>query len=351
MDQPVAQFSDLPAELRIQIWNETIEPDDGEGVLWPWMSRFLHMPSIYDGDPKGALRVLVNPPVALRINMESRIVAQAFLAREGVDLQRRKDLTWTERDGKIFEETFRDKKRPSPLTREQENELLLVRRVNFGRDYMYIPRPRHEMAKGMLHDNSDNWVRQMQRHGPTLSRTLAEASKYAFAHTRHLALPAFTAYYSMEWLLEFVDHLPALEKIYVIWDDLPTAAAAGGGPYPGPDKLDVIYRIVPNEPRPANPGIGVDMVLEDEDSEGVKGGPGGKVREAGDVHEWMLEILEDMSEVLREMVIVWEDERTEEMEGVTEGPVVRFIERFWDSETGEITLEFVPVRVRRGKVA
>lgn len=273
------RFMRLPEEIRRMIWREAIPPD--ADMLIPFE------PFRAGGRPAEAYPVPLPVPTALLpATSESHAVAQEWMRSRG-----------TRRD---------------PTTR------LVSRPVDWAGDMLYVPREtKNEMDK-MAFDILVN--------GET------EGEESVLAQVRFLALPAFTAYYSHEWLVSVAEVMPRLEKVYVVWGVLPSWKEAG--------KMNC-WRAVEI---PLEEGSDGDEEEDDEDGgedtdseEGYARGPkvsmchedprSGKVfMEEGKLEMWMDEI--DMQLSITEV-----------------GDI--FASRFVDEDQATITLGFVPVRMEQ----
>ncbi|WAO89173.1 Hypothetical protein NCS54_00655500 [Fusarium falciforme] len=167
-------FSKLPKELRSRIWEATCQDN---GTLHTFGDRWL-MHYLVPGMPPAPIQMPT--PVALFVCYESRKVAHRWIKENKATKQ------------------FRD---------PEDNEALgmtLIREFDRDRDMLYVPR-----------DSWYDFVEHMERDYE------AGGNRPLCGDIGYLAVPAFTAYYSIPNLACIMAWARNLRAIYVVWDDLP----------------------------------------------------------------------------------------------------------------------------------
>ncbi|KAG9257575.1 uncharacterized protein F5Z01DRAFT_646390 [Emericellopsis atlantica] len=295
-------FPQLPTEIRLQIWREASLPSIRvpRNAVVPFDSRWYF--ATQGGDPP--IKVQCTSPWAIHVvNHEARGVTEELAAELG--------LAW---------ETVQPYKYPI-LTRDFLPE----------EDLVYLPR--HGIMRTLLPDI----LTLAQQHDDThwVNRSLSRI--------RHLLLPAFTAYYSIELIVRAIEDMPNLERVYVAWGVLPEIFwreteqlpdHPWGQEYDSAVEIDVQPQwtleylppvpgdyVVPDEEdedeaMPAEGDVEVEMVVDDEMSDK-------RWVEKGSLWDWMSEISDAIN------ILELGD---------------NFTSRFTDDE-GEVTLDIVPVTV------
>ncbi|KAM0429000.1 hypothetical protein ACHAPT_006804 [Fusarium lateritium] len=228
-------FSKLPKELRYRIWEYTLPQDNG--VLHTYGDSWLMHYSV-PGMPPPSIKVPT--PVALFVCYESRAVAHRWIKENKATKQ--------------FHDPEGDNDAPG---------MTLVRELDRDRDALYV-------THDTWHDFIDNIVRDYNEtdDGPLCN------------DIRYLAIPAFTAYYSIQNLAFVMGCTKKLKAIYVVWDDLPR------DPYSLPDEesqtgVDVQPRVeIVSSPYPGET-VSLKQVSTDTAREFV---------ETGELGEWMDEM-------------------------------------------------------------
>jgi hypothetical protein len=170
------KFLQLPAEVRAMVWAASLPAGD-EPATYLWSIDFARqLKADRRSQPlrgRPLIEVLPGPP------------AIQFACREAHDAV----STWAQE--------WR-------LTKVQSSETgrdVYVRAWDPERDALYVGRP--------------EWESFVDRLGRT--SMLGVANK-----VRHLALPSFTAYYSLTTLVHMMEYMKRLKRIYVVWGSQPT---------------------------------------------------------------------------------------------------------------------------------
>ncbi|KAM5345762.1 hypothetical protein ACJ41O_011623 [Fusarium nematophilum] len=188
---PFHSFNKLPTELREMIWHLTL-PDQDSGSIYPFSWRWYfprlkpspHFPG-FENLRRRPPRIQVPMPEVFFVSRESRKVASRWLASH---------------------------EHLSMHFREETQGHILVRDMDPHRDALYVPREAWEHFQDLLPRADD-------RLGD--DETEEEADERLFGSIRKLALPSFTAYYSISTLAVMLERMHNLEAIYVVWDTLP----------------------------------------------------------------------------------------------------------------------------------
>lgn len=167
-------FGKLPKELRYRIWEATLQDN---GTLHTFGERWL-MHHLVAGMPPAPVRMPT--PVALFVCYESRAVAHRWIGEN----------------------------RAVKQLREDGDGVTLVREFDRDRDVLYVPR-------GSWHDFLEHMERDCQESSDGGRR------RPLCGDVGYLAVPAFTAYYSIQNLACVMAWATRLRAIYVVWDDLP----------------------------------------------------------------------------------------------------------------------------------
>ncbi|VUC21628.1 unnamed protein product [Clonostachys rosea] len=179
--------------------------------------------------------------------------------------------------------------------RQETQGHIVVRPWDEEMDLLYVPRDKwRDFFSGMTE------VRQQE--GMDFAQM--------YERVRNLALPAFTAYYSQTGLLSAMGFASRLTAVHVVWGPLPSVRASAEG-----ELSDAAV-----QPR---------WVIEPEGSEEVSmcithdDGSGKISWETGELEDWMFELEQELA--LQEEIP----------------------EEYVDTEMGEITLPFLPVRLKK----
>ncbi|RSL82489.1 hypothetical protein CEP51_005139 [Fusarium floridanum] len=222
-------FNKLPKELRYRIWEATLQD---KGVLHVFGDRWL-MHYLVPGMPPAPVQMPT--PVALFVCYESRKVAHRWIKENKAVKQ--------------FHDPEGDNDAPG---------MSLIRDFDRDRDMLYIPR-----------DSWYDFLDHLER-----DYNSDEGGRPLCNDIKNLAVPAFTAYYSIQKLTWVMGWARNLRAIYVVWDDLPR------DPYTLPDDvagIDVHPRVeIVSSPFP---GETVRMKHVDTDTEE-------EFVEEGELEEW-----------------------------------------------------------------
>ncbi|CAI6101277.1 unnamed protein product [Clonostachys chloroleuca] len=230
-------FPKLPLELRDVIWNETMPSDDGP-VMYPFGDHFINY-TTQPAESAQPLMVQIPMPPALFVCREARRVAERWMASVNGWLH------------------FR---------RETQGHIA-VRAWNEETDLLYIPRPKWRLfSAGMFEEAPE------------------EGSIYErmYARVRNLALPAFTAYYSLASLVSAMDLAPNLTAVHVVWGPLPNVRASAPG-----EALEEAA-VQPRWAVEVEDSEVVRMCCHDERS-------GVTTWETGELEDWMYELHQEMA--------------------------------------------------------
>ncbi|OAQ80328.1 hypothetical protein VFPBJ_05913 [Purpureocillium lilacinum] len=309
-----ALFQRLPPELRREIWAEGLRAADQPTIYlysWRWALPAL-VPETMDEEAVTTRYAAIEqrerlveagsvPPIAY-VNTEARAVAKAWMKSNHMEMR-----------------SSGGAKKGKPT---------LVRPWDPSRDHLYVGRDQWEDFCLLPFEDT-------------------EAGEALAASIRHLALPAWTAYYSYEQIGMLLDFLPRLESLSVIWDKVPQLRAAEG---------------------PAPPGFragDANWADEDEDEEMAFAGDDTYGRNRGDFWaevqpRWRLLPVSDtgwkqgarmaiVDPMDGKVSIVRESETVEDMmdEVLAALGSVELPEYLWDPETGDLTLAVRPVTAVR----
>ncbi|KAL6855051.1 hypothetical protein ACO1O0_006189 [Amphichorda felina] len=313
------QFPRLPHEIRRMIWLETMEPE--ASMPFPYHTflgsdlnapkKFIQLEVPGTEEPielevpraEQLLRVRLPAPKALRVTRESRAAAHEWMRQRGAVL------------------------RANPSGTETPGRYAVTRLVDWASgDVLYVPREDKDEVEDLALQIQDGEVRP-------------ERVARGLGAVRFLALPAFTAYYSLEWLVFVVEAMPKLEKVFVVWGDLPLAPESG-------EQMPYCWRL--------------EEIPEDEEGEEKKRGEEReKEEEGGDDDEDEDEEDEETGPVVSMCHVDERNGRVDMEQGRLGGWMDdiynqlaftemgdSFSSRFV-SDAGEVTLDFVPVQMAK----
>ncbi|KAL5613832.1 hypothetical protein FOVSG1_002895 [Fusarium oxysporum f. sp. vasinfectum] len=192
MDQSFPQFTRLPPEVRAAIWEHTLPEGDGGAALYMynmdwWAQYSLPGVAFHDMTTQGIQklsrtpRVQVPIPTCAAVCKEGRRVVEQW--------RKRNNLGW--------------------YFREETKGDILVRPFDDERDILYVSRLKWESFQLLAVD----WEND-DEHAAVVR--IMESIKY-------LALPAFTAYYSISTIAALLPWMKNIKTIYVVWNKLPKA--------------------------------------------------------------------------------------------------------------------------------
>lgn len=316
------RFPDLPAEIRLYIWRQTLSSTDGLISLFDWGSVTInsHDPSLknaFDCSVKRRRKLHVETPAAFFVNQESRGIAEDWAAKEG--------LAWWE-PWFLQEPSCAGKKSVDAGDIESKTVVLdrpirkaLGRNYDQDRDYVYIGWQTKALFKENLQRDLRVRAKRGAQHGGDTAQessglaiaqsepSTPTATELALSQIDYLVVPAFTGYYSTELMLDILRYRQ-LKKLYILWGKLPepgydrSVSPAGSK---GLHELDVqpswrleriemveegaegdeveMYSYIPKNPkREVRPGDAVDLYIE-----------------KGSLSEWMEELEEQLVDFAR----------------------------------------------------
>ena len=225
------KFARLPAELRQLIWNESLPAEDPPTI---YIYSPLFVLSLLDPDGEDERYGNINlddrqplvqarMPTLVHVSAEARAAALKWARSLGMSLRLR-----VETQGHV-----------------------LVRRFDPSRDALYV-------------------AREAWEHFLELPLGENEEVDAVFHSIRHLALPAFTAYYSISDIGTFVmPSLTGLETITAVWGTLPEMMASRSVPHTSkrPANGRVPYLIATTTTDDDGTDTGLDKKSRDEDFE------------------------------------------------------------------------------------
>ncbi|KAG4256911.1 hypothetical protein FPRO03_03921 [Fusarium proliferatum] len=192
MDQSFPQFPKLPPEVRATIWEHTLPEGDGGAALYmynmDWWAQYSPPGVAFHDMMSQSIQQLSRPP-----RVQVPIPTCAAVCQEG----RRVVEQWRKKNN--LEWYFREETRGD----------ILVRRFDAERDILYVSRHKWESFQLLAVD----WEND-DEHAAVIR--IMESVKY-------LALPAFTAYYSISNIAGLLPWMKNIEAIYVLWNELPKA--------------------------------------------------------------------------------------------------------------------------------
>ncbi|KAM0248242.1 hypothetical protein ACHAP5_003624 [Fusarium lateritium] len=192
------RFSKLPPEVRVAIWEAALPSDSTPGLYTYNKQRHSNTDQERREDLAKQHLLRVPSPACYNACKEARQVVEHWMKRNK-----------TER-----------------YYREETNEVVLERPFDTGRDLFYVPQDRWQL---FLIDIME------ELHEYEVGDETSVA--HMVYNIKHLALPAFTAYYSISNLSAMLDWTKKLEALYVLWDELPKPKGIWEiASYPGPEE-------------------------------------------------------------------------------------------------------------------
>ncbi|KAK7418110.1 hypothetical protein QQZ08_011397, partial [Neonectria magnoliae] len=223
MENSFPRFGRFPPEIRRLIWEATLPVDDDEPTLclfgWRWYMQFLdasHEMEEFQGvDHTPYIQVPL--PAAVFVCREAREVVVPWIARRNLTMR------------------LRDETQGHVLVREWDRE----------RDPVYVSLHAWDDFKA-LHQDWDTGVEELG------------------ASIVHLALPAFTAYFSIETLASLLGWMPNLRSVSVIWGELPVPRSSETArPPTAPEDLRYEVQVQPRWELEAEDGEMVQLCSRD----------------------------------------------------------------------------------------
>lgn len=180
METSFPQFERLPPEIRRLIWDATLPIDDDGPALclfgWRWYIQFFdannEMEEFKGVDHQPYIQVPM--PAAVFVCREAREVVGPWMVKRNLTMR----------------------------LREETQGHILVREWDREKDPVYVSLDLWEEFKSLQED----WDDGIEELGASIT---------------HLALPAFTAYFSIETLSILLEWMPNLLCLYIIWGELP----------------------------------------------------------------------------------------------------------------------------------
>lgn len=227
------QFSQLPTEIRVQIWRETFPATDGIIANYDWRWFVLgvddsNLPISNDRDLRAARKVQVSAPAIFFVNRESRDIAEDWAAKEGLEWQ---DL-WVPTGTKRDEGDGGDGADPEKVGLRPGKQVL-ARDFDSDRDYVYLGWERKHAFKEWTLETIDRQTQMMSDSAfdvdeegcrnpfpRTWSGSNTPPHHQAMSQMKHLVVPAFTGYYSTSLIFDIVKYRQ-VKKLYVLWGQLP----------------------------------------------------------------------------------------------------------------------------------
>ncbi|KAF4337891.1 hypothetical protein FBEOM_8256 [Fusarium beomiforme] len=254
MDRPFPQFAKLPPEVRIAIWEHILPDGDGAALYiynmdW-WALHVTPGVAFHDMTAEGIRQLSRTPRVQVPIPECARVCKEARKAVE----------QWTKTNN--FEWFYREETKGDILTRPFDPE----------RDILYVPRNKWESFLLLTADWDDDNERD------TIARIMASV--------KYLALPAFTAYYSIGNLAHALPWTTNIKTLYVVWNKLPKAHTIRR---PLPDMEEIMMPL----DAPVQPRWEIDTYPKPEDTVELHqpdGDTGRDFVEEGVLEEWIDEI-------------------------------------------------------------
>ncbi|KPM39131.1 hypothetical protein AK830_g7414 [Neonectria ditissima] len=189
MATSLPQFGRFPAEIRRLIWDATLPVDDEPALRlfdWRWYLQFVNanrmMSKVNNVDHRSYVQVAM--PAAIFVCREARDAVDRWRIKRGLTMR----------------------------LRHETQGHILVREWDRSRDPVYVP--------------LDAWDEFKCFRGDWLEGAAEGGVEELGASIEHLALPAFTAYFSIPTLAELLEWMPNLRGLHVVWGELPAARAS-----------------------------------------------------------------------------------------------------------------------------
>ncbi|RKL07999.1 hypothetical protein BFJ71_g1909 [Fusarium oxysporum] len=192
MGQLFPQFTRRPPEVRAAIWEHTLPEGDGGAALYmynmDWWAQYSP-PGVafHDMTTQGIQKLSRTPRVQVPIPTCAAVC----------------------KEGRRVVEQWRKKNNLGWYFREETKGDILVRPFDAERDILYVSRLKWESFQLLAVD----WEND-DEHAAVVR--IMESIKY-------LALPAFTAYYSISTIAALLPWMKNIKTIYVVWNKLPKA--------------------------------------------------------------------------------------------------------------------------------
>lgn len=203
MGSSFPQFSKLPPEVRIAIWEAALPSDKTPGLYTYNKQRLSNTVEERREALAQQHRLRVPSPACYNACKEARQVVNHWIRRNKVE--------------RYYHEKTKD--------------VVLERPFDADRDLFYVPQDRWQLFLIDIMEELDE------------NEAEDEASAAHIIYSiKHLALPAFTAYYSISNLCAMLDWTKQLETLYVVWEELPKLKGIWEiASYPGPDETVNMY--------------------------------------------------------------------------------------------------------------